>query len=176
MNPVGWVAGASVALAIAGGVAATAGSAVQLAGSYGGSTTAEQDAEMDRAISATLGYSSVGGVLGGVLGTVLAEEPRAGFAQGALWGGFGEGAASMAMTLPGVLRAIPGIWQAAMPWAKSLLLYPMWFALGVGGGGGGGIRSLARVMSAGSRIPSRVRTVEYLGTTPLLERDANWAR
>jgi hypothetical protein len=35
---------------------------------------------------------------------------------------------------------------------------------------------MERVFAAQGRIASRIRTVEYLGTTPLLERDANWAR
>jgi hypothetical protein len=172
-NPVGWVALVGTALALAGGVAATTASAVELSASYSGATTPEQDARMNRSVSAVLGYSSPGGVLGSVLGTVWADDPEEGFLQGAMWGGFVEGAAS----LPGALRALPGLWRAAMPWAKSLLLTPLWFVLGAGGGGGGGsVRSLARVFAAQGRIASRVRRVEYLGTTPLLERDADWAR
>ncbi|MGZ5442076.1 MAG: hypothetical protein ACXW5U_11460 [Thermoanaerobaculia bacterium] len=170
-NPVGWVAGASVALAIAGGVAATTASAVELAGSYGGATSSEQDAEMNRAISATLGYTSVGGVLGGVAGMVVTDDAQEGFAEGTLWGGLFEGATS----LPGALRGVPRLWHAALPWAKSLLLTPFWFFTSAGGGGGSA-RSLARVFAAQGRIASRVRRVEYLGTTPLLERDADWAR
>jgi hypothetical protein len=168
-NPVGWVA-LGAALAIAGGVAATTASAVELSASYAGATSSEQDAQMNRAVSATLGYSSPGGVLGSVLGTVVADDPQEGFIQGGLWGGLVEGAAS----LPGALRALPGLWHAAMPWAKSLLLTPLWFFMSARGGGGG--RSLARVFAAQGRIASRVRQVEYLGTTPLLERDADWAR
>jgi hypothetical protein len=175
-NPVGWVAGAGLALMIAGGAATTLGSAVQLAASYGGSTTAEQDAGMGRAISAPLGYTSVVGALGGVAGTVLAEDPQAGFEQGALWGGLLEGAGSAAMTLPGVLRAIPGIWKAAAPWGKSLLMLPAWAFVGGQPGGGGIVRAFPRAMGAGRRIPPRVRAVEYLGTTPLLEWDKDWAK
>ena len=63
-----------------------------------------------------------------------------------------------------------------MPWAKSLFLTPMWFVLSAGGGGRGGVRSLARIFVAQGRMASRVRQVEDLGTTPLLERDAAWAR
>ena len=170
-NPVGWVAGASVALAIAGGVAATTASAVELTASYGGATSAKQDADTNRAISATLGYTSIGGVLGGVAGTVFADDAQEGFAEGTLWGGLFEGATS----LPGALRALPGLWHAALPWAKSLLLTPFWFFTSTGGGAGSA-RSLARVFAAQGRIASRVRSVEYLGTTPLLERDADWAR
>ncbi|UZR30743.1 hypothetical protein [Methylococcus mesophilus] len=169
-NPVGWVA-LGTALAIAGGVAATTASAVELTASYSGATSLEQDAEMNRAISATLGYSSPGGVIGSVLGTVVADDPQEGFAQGALWGGLTEGVTS----LPGALRAVPGLWRAALPWTKSLLLTPFWFFMSAGGGGGRA-RSLARVFAAQGRIASRVRSVEYLGTTPLLERDADWAR
>ena len=168
-NPVGWAALAAT-LAIAGGVAATTASAVELGASYSGTTSAEQDAGMNRAVSATLGYSSPGGVLGSVLGTVWADDPREGFERGGMWGGLVEGAAS----LPGVLRALPGLWRAALPWAKSLSLTPLWFFMSAGGGGGG--RSLARVFAAQGRTASRVRRVEYLGTTPLLERDADWAR
>ena len=90
-NPVGWVA-LGAALAIAGGVAATTASAVELSASYSGATTAEQDARMNRAVSATLGYSSPGGVLGSVLGTVWADDPEEGFLQGGMWGGLIEGA------------------------------------------------------------------------------------
>jgi len=168
-NPVGWVA-LGTALAIAGGVAATTASAVELTASYSGATSPQQDAQMNRAISATLGYSSVGGVLGSVLGTVFTDDPQEGFVQGGLWGGLAEGATS----LPGALRALPGLRRAAMPWAKSLLLTPVWFSMSAGGGGGG--RSLARVFAVQGRSASRVRRVEYLGTTPLLERDADWAR
>ncbi len=169
-NPVGWAA-LGAALAIAGGVAATTASAVELTASYAGATSPEQDARMNEAVSAALGYSSPGGVLGGVFGTVWADDPEQGFVQGAMWGGLFEGATS----LPGTLRAIPGIWRSAMPWAKSLLLSPIWFLMSVGGGRGG-VRSLARLFAAQGRIASRVRQVEFLGTTPLLERDADWAR
>jgi hypothetical protein len=169
-NPVGWVAGAT-ALAIAGGVAATTASAVQLGASYGGATSQEQDAAMNRAVSATLGYSSIGGVLGGVAGTVGADDAQVGFEEGIFWGGLVE----RLITLPGALRAVPGLWRAALPWAKSLLVSPVWFSQAVVGGGGN-VRSLARVFAAQGRIASRVRSVEYLGTTPLLERDADWAR
>lgn len=130
---------------------------------------------MNRAVSATLGYSSVGGVLGGVAGTVIADDAQEGYEAGALWGGLAEGAANIATSLPGALRAVPGLWNAALPWAKSLLLTPFWFFMS-SGGGGGGTRSLARMFAAQGRIASRVRMVEYLGTTPLLERDADWAR
>jgi hypothetical protein len=169
-NPVGWVA-LGATLAIAAGVAATTASTIELTASYSGATTAEQDARMNRAVSAALGYSSPGGVLGSVLGTVWADDPEEGFLQGAMWGGLVEGATS----LPGTLRALPGLYRGAMPWAKSLLLTPLWFVLSAGGGGGR-VRSLARVFAAQGRIASRIRQVEYLGTTPLLERDAAWAR
>lgn len=174
-NPVGWVAAASVALAIAGGVAATAGSAVELAASYGGVTTAHQDAELNRAISATLGYSSVGAALGATAGTVLADDPRAGFDTGAAWTGLATGAGSLAIAFPGMLRRVPGLWRTGMPWAKSLLLAPFWTAMGTSAGGGSP-RALARTFTAQGRIGSRIRTVENLGPTPLLERDAAWAR
>jgi len=174
-NPVGWVAGASAALAIAGGVAATTASAVELSASYAGATTPMQDAETNRAVAATLAYSSVGGVLGGVAGTVLADDAQVGFEEGAFWGGLIEGTAGLASSLPGALRAVPELWTAALPWAKSLLLTPLSFSLAAGFGGGS-VRSLARVFAARGRIASRIRTVEYLGTTPLMEREANWAR
>ncbi|MFN8677816.1 MAG: hypothetical protein U0Z70_15670 [Thermomicrobiales bacterium] len=173
-NPVGWAAGAT-ALAIAAGVAATSASAVELGASYAGATTPEQDAAMNRAVSATLGYSSIGGVLGGVTGTVFADDPQAGFEEGAFWGGLAEGAAGLATSLPGLLRAIPGLWHAALPWGKSLLLTPFWFALSTGGGKGSA-RSLARLFAAQRRAASQIRRVQYLGTTPLLEREADWAR
>jgi len=174
-NPVGWVAGAAAALAIAGGVAATTASAVELGASYADATSPTQDAQMNRAVSATLGYSSIGGVLGGVIGTVAADDAQEGFEEGALWGGLAEGVGGIATSLPGALRAVPGLWHAALPWAKSLLLTPLSFFLAAGSGGGS-TRSLARVFAAQGRIASRVRNVEYLGTTPLLQRDANWAR
>ncbi|MBK6006873.1 hypothetical protein JJB11_12300 [Ramlibacter ginsenosidimutans] len=170
-NPVGWVAGASAALAIAGGLAATTASTVELAASYGGATSSRQDEEMNRAVSATLGYSSVGGVLGGVAGTVLAENAQEGYEAGAMWGGLAEAATS----LPAALRAVPELWNAALPWGKSLLLTPFWFFMS-SGGGGGSTRSLARAFAAQGRIASRIRTVEYLGVTPLVEREADWAR
>lgn len=175
-NPVGWVAGVGVALALAGGVAATAVSAVELSSSYAGVTTAEQDAQTNRAVAATLGYTSVGGALGAVAGTVLAENPQAGFEQGAMWGGFGEGAAGLATSLPGALRAAPGLGRAALPWAKSLMLEPMWFLMAGRGAGGGSLRATARVFAAQNRLASGVRQVEYLGTTPLVEANAAWAR
>ncbi len=173
-NPVGWVA-ASAALAIAAGVAATTASAVELGASYAGATTPEQDAGMNRAVSATLGYSSVGGVLGGVMGAVIADDPRTGFEEGAFWGGLGEGAGGIATSLPGALRAVPGLWHAALPWAKSLTLTPFWFFMSAGGGKGSA-RALARAFAAQRRAASQVRRVQYLGTTPLLEREADWAR
>jgi hypothetical protein len=58
---------------------------------------------------------------------------------------------------------------------ETLLLWPAWFFMAAGFGGGG-TRSLARMFAAQGRIASRVRSVQYLGTTPLLEFDANWAR
>jgi hypothetical protein len=172
-NPVGWAA-IGTALAIAGGVAATTASAVELSASYGGATSADQDAQMNRAVSATLGFSSPGGALGSVIGMVASDDPQQGFEEGAFWGGTLEVGWGIAASLPGALRALPGISRAALPWAKSLLLEPFWFFMSAGGSGGNA--RLARVFAAQGRIASRVRTVEYLGTTPLLERDADWAR
>src|SRR5215472_9796181 len=123
-KPVGWAA-AGAALMLATGVAATTASAVQLGASYGGVTSPETDEQMNRAVSATLGYSSVGGVLGGVFGTVVADDPQVGFEEDALWGGLAEGAGGLATSLPGALRAVPGLWRAGLPWAKSLLLTPL---------------------------------------------------
>jgi hypothetical protein len=173
-NPVGWAA-IGAALAIAGGVAATTASAVELSASYGGVTSAEQDSRMNRAVSATLGFSSPGGALGSVIGTVLSDDPEQGFEIGAFWGGTLEAGWGIAASLPGALRALPGISRAALPWAKSLLLEPLWFSMSARGGGGNA-RSLARVFAAQGRLASRVRSVEYLGTTPLLEREAEWAQ
>lgn len=169
-NPVGWVAGASVALAIAGGIAAGAGGALELGSSYLGTTSAEQDALMDRATSAALAVTSPGDLVGGVAGTVIYDDPAEGFEQGALWGGLIEGVGGVVLTLPRALRAIPGIWANARPWATSLLLSPLWSFLAAGGGGGG-IRLIRKVAR-----PARIRSVEYLGTTPLIERDADWAK
>jgi hypothetical protein len=173
-NPVGWAA-LGAALAIAGGVAATTASAVELSASYGGVTSAEQDAQMNRAVSATLGFSSPGGVLGSVIGTVGSDDPEHGFEEGAFGGGLLEAGWGIGSSLPGALRALPGISRAALPWAKSLLLEPFGFVMSAGGGGGNA-RSLARVFAAQGRAASRVRNVEYLGTTPLFERSADWAR
>lgn len=173
-NPVGWAA-IGVALAIAGGVAATTASAVELSASYGGLTSPEQDAQMNRAVSATLGFSSPGGVLGGVIGMVGSDDPEQGFEEGAFWGGTLEAGWGIAASLPGALRTLPGISRAALPWAKSLLLEPFWFVMSAGSGGGNA-RSLARVFSAQARVASRVRNVEYMGTTPLIQRSADWAR
>ena len=153
-NPVGWAA-FGAALAIAGGVAATTASAVELYASYTGATTPEQDARMNEAVSAALGYSSPGGVIGSVFGTVWADDPEQGFLQGGLWGGLVEGVAS----LPSALHAFVGLSRAAIPWAKSLLLTPFWFFMSAGTGGGG--RPFARLFAAQGRIASRVRQVEY---------------
>lgn len=174
-NPVGWVAGASLALAIAAGAAASTASAVQLGASYGGDSSPQQDADMSRAVSAMLAFGSVGGVVGSVIGTVAADDPQAGFETGGLVGGLGEGAFGLATALPGALRALPGLRSAALPWGKSLLLTPIWFAMSAGGGGGRA-RTLARLFAVQGRAASRVRSVQYLGTTPLLEREADWAR
>jgi hypothetical protein len=174
-NPVGWAAGASAALMIGAGLAASAASAIQLAESYSGNTTEEQDAAFRRANSAALAFSSPGGVLGGVGGTVFADDPVEGFETGALWGGLAEGAGYVVITVPGALRAVPGLWRGAMPWAKSLLLTPAWFAMGIGGGAGN-LRTTTRAFAAQGRLASRIRTVEYVGTTPLLVRDAAWAK
>lgn len=169
-NPVGWVAGASLALAVAGGVAVTAASAVQLGSSYAGATTPEVDVQMNRATSAALGVSSLGGLGGAVIGTVGSGDAE-GFETGAFYGGLTE----IAITLPGALRGIPGLWNSAVPWIKSLLLSPMWFMVGASSGGTN-VRGMARILSRSGRLSSRVSAVEYLGTTPLIERDADWAR
>lgn len=174
-NPVGWLAGASVALMLAGGIAASAGSAVQLGQSYAGNSSPEQDEAYSRANAAALAFSSPGGIVGGVGGTVLADDPVAGFETWALWGGLAEGAGSLAISLPGALRAIPGIWYAAMPWAKALLLSPMWFALGIGGARGS-VRGMARVFAAQGRAAPRIRTIEHLGASSVMATDADWAR
>jgi hypothetical protein len=174
-NPVGWVAG-GVALAIAGGVAATSASAVELGASYGGATSPEQDAEMNRAVSATLGYTSIGGVIGSVAGTVMADNAQEGFEKGAMWGGLTEGGVGIATSLPGAVRALPGLWRAGVPYARGLVLTPLWGHMAGGGVGGGSTRSMARLFAAQGRMASRGPRVEYLGKIPLLERDAAWAR
>lgn len=174
-NPVGWLAGASVALMLAGGLAASAGGAMQLSQSYAGNTSPEQDEAFSRANAAALAFSSPGSIAGSVAGTVIADDPEAGFDTGAFWGGLAEGIGSVAISLPNALRAIPGIWHAALPWGKALLLSPLWFALATGGGKGS-VRNLARVFAAQGRAGPRIRTIEHLGASTLPVADANWAR
>lgn len=172
-NPIGWAAGAT-ALAIAGGVAATSASAVELYASYSGATSAEQDAATNRTVSAVLGFSSPGGIVGGIGGMMYAEDAEVGFETGATAGSFAETGAGLIIGLPSAVRAAPGLWSAGVPWAKSLLLAPTWFFTAAGTGGGTS-RSLTRVFTAQRRVRAGISRIEYLGTTPLLEQDAAWA-
>jgi hypothetical protein len=165
-NPVGWVAGASGALLLAGGIATGAASAVQLGNSYAGNTTAQQDADASRAISAPLLLRSPVTVLAAVAGTVYSGDAE-GFEQGAVWGGLAEGGYGIVTSLPRMLRVIPGLWRTAAPWMKSLLVFPMWSTMGVSPGGGGYIRAgraIRRVeggFAARSRL-NQIRDVEIL--------------
>jgi hypothetical protein len=172
-NPVGWVA-LGGALMLAGGVAASSASSVELWASYRGSTTSAQDAAMNAAVAATLGYTGGGlwSVTGAALGAVVADDPRQGFETGGVLGGLPEGV----MSLPGAVRAVPGLWNAAKPWGQALLMAPGMMFLSAGGAGGVSVRSMARVLAAQRRAASGVRSVQIIGTTPVLQREAAWAR
>ncbi|MDT8262662.1 hypothetical protein RQ832_05330 [Roseomonas sp. DSM 102946] len=172
-NPVGWLA-LGGALMLAGGVAASSASSVELWASYGGKTTAGQDEAMNQAVAATLGYTGGGlwSVAGATVGTVVANDPRQGFESGAVLGGLPEGV----MALPGAVRAVPRLWNAAVPWGQALLMAPGMMFLSAGGAGGTSVRSMARVLAAQRRAASGIRSVQIVGTTPVLQREAAWAR
>lgn len=95
-GPVGWLAGLAAALAIAGGVAITGASTIQLTMSYGGKTTAKQDVEFSKAASTTLALSSPGGLAGGTVGVAVGGEE--GLEKGAFYGGLAEGAAVLTLS------------------------------------------------------------------------------
>jgi RHS repeat-associated protein len=89
-NPIGWATMLVGALALAGGIATTTASGVQLGVSYSGNTTTEQDLGINDAIGTTLSLSSPGGLLGGTIGAGLYGEE--GLSRGAFYGGLTEAA------------------------------------------------------------------------------------
>jgi len=94
-GPVGWFAGVSAALALAGGVTGVGVGSTQLGLSYGGKTSARQDEELNRASGLTLSLSSPGGLAGGLVG-LGATGSEHGLERGALIGGLAEGGATLA--------------------------------------------------------------------------------
>jgi hypothetical protein len=76
-------------LATAGGIAGTTVGATNLALSYSGQTTAQQDREIVHAANTTLALSSPGGLIGGTTGLLITGDER-GLQRGALIGGVTE--------------------------------------------------------------------------------------
>lgn len=175
-NPVGWVAGVTAVLAIAGGVAAASASAVELSASYAGATTPEQDERMDQAVSAALGFSSIGGIGGGLGGMFYADDPERGFETGSTFGGFIEGAGGIAIGLPRLVRAMPRIWRVIAPYGRGLILGPAFGHGATAGIGGFGVRIPRPNWPIRTPTAQRVKNVEFLEHTPLIERNEDWAR
>ncbi|MEN4466815.1 hypothetical protein VXE65_32755 [Mycolicibacterium conceptionense] len=173
-NPAGWLAGGAAALLLAGGIAGSAAGATQLWYSYGHDATAEQDMAFDRAASTPLLVSSPVGLVAGVTGAVATGD-AVGFENWAAWGGLAEGGVNLARAAPTAIRAMPGMWRATVPWLKYAALQPFWFSVGMGGGGGS-VKAASYILRGARRAPAGIRSIEYLGTTLLLERQKDWAR
>ncbi|WAJ34388.1 hypothetical protein OUO20_05490 [Arthrobacter sp. FX8] len=74
-NPVGWLVLLTGALALSAGIAGTAIGTGQLAISYSGQTTAQQDEELNRASSTMMMFAgSPGGMLGGTAGALYYQN------------------------------------------------------------------------------------------------------
>jgi RHS repeat-associated protein len=93
-NPVGWIVGITVALALASGSAGVLVGATQLATS--GSSTAAQDRKQNETISSALTFaSSPGSMIGGTLGLTYSGGEE-GMKKGSLYGGLSEAGSSFA--------------------------------------------------------------------------------
>jgi RHS repeat-associated protein len=97
-GPVGWFGALVAGMAIAGGTTGVGVGTAQLALSYTGQTTPEQERQLNEAASTAMMLSSPGGLVGGTLGVAVGGDEDS-LRRGALMGGFAEAGGSAAFGL-----------------------------------------------------------------------------